>query len=156
MGGVMKGESILHGVVVQPLKVIPDDRGAVLHMLRESSPSFSRFGEIYFSEVNPGKLKAWKRHLRMTQRFAVPVGRLKFAIYDPRPESPTQGQVMQLELGRPECYLLLLVPPGLWYGFQNAGAAPALLANCADLAHDPTESQALPASAAEIPFRWSE
>ena len=66
------------GALLQPLKVIPTEGGPVLHMLRPGSPllpDFSKgFGEIYFSEVLPGHVKAWKRHTRQTQDFAVPSG----------------------------------------------------------------------------------
>src|SRR5438128_1654836 len=69
-------------VVSPPLRIIADDRGAVLHMLRADSPFFTGFGEVYFSETRSGTVKPWKRHRRMTQRLAVPVGRMLFAILD--------------------------------------------------------------------------
>src|SRR5437762_138642 len=57
------------GVERHPLRVHQDARGAVLQMLRADSAAFDHFGEIYFSEINPGVVKAWKRHLRSTQRL---------------------------------------------------------------------------------------
>ena len=137
----------IHGLVVEPLRIIEDERGAVLHMLRDDSPLFTRFGEIYFSEINPGAVKAWKRHRRMTQRLAVPVGRVRFVVYDDRAESPTRGRTARLEIGRPDAYALLVIPPGVWYGWQGIAPHPSMLANCADLRHDPTEAE----QAATIP-----
>ena len=145
---------MVQGVVIQDLRVISDDRGAVLHMMRCDSPLFTRFGEIYFSEVNPGQVKAWKLHAEMTQRFAVPVGRLRFAIFDQRPDSGTFGNVMFVELGRPDAYRLLLIPPGLWYGFGNPAEGPSVLANCADLPHAPAESHQVPATSPGFPSCW--
>ena len=72
----------IEGVQVTPLKIIPTDGGPVLHMLRRDFSGFSGFGEIYFSEVEPGAVKGWKRHLEMRQNFAVPKGRIKFALFD--------------------------------------------------------------------------
>lgn len=144
------------GVRVVPLGVIADDRGAVLHMLRADSDHFERFGEIYFSEAVPGAVKAWKRHQRMTQRLAVPVGRMRLVIYDDRPDSATRGRCQVLELGRPDAYVLVVVPPLLWYGFAAIGDRSALMANCADLPHDSTESERLDIAqaAGRIPYEW--
>src|SRR5689334_14542491 len=104
----MKSEEIA-GVQVLPLRVIADTRGAVLHMLRADSPGFERFGEIYFSEVSSGSIKAWKRHRRMTQRLAVPIGRIRLVIHDDREHSPTAGAVQVIDLGRPEAYRLVVI-----------------------------------------------
>src|SRR5690349_19661138 len=57
---------MIPGVVVSPLKQIPDERGMVMHMLKRTDAPFAGFGEIYFSIVNPGAVKAWKKHLQMT------------------------------------------------------------------------------------------
>ena len=86
----MTASSSIAGVTLTPLRVIPDARGAVLHMVRADGPDFEGFGECYFSEVLPGALKAWKRHRRQTQRIAIPIGRVRFVLYDVRPTSPTR------------------------------------------------------------------
>jgi len=147
-------EHPIEGVVLQPLRVFEDERGAVMHMLRVDSLLFKRFGEVYFSEVRPGAVKAWKRHTRMTQHFTVPVGRIRFVLYDDRPGSPTAGSLSEIELGRPDDYRLLVIPPGIWYGFTGLAAQPSLVANCADLPHDPSESENLVWSTPLIPYDW--
>lgn len=144
----------IRGVTITPLKVISDDRGAVLHMLRNDAAEFSQFGECYFSEVLPGMFKGWKRHSLQTQQLAVPVGRIRLVIYDDREGSPTCGEMMNLELGRPDGYARVSIAPGIWYGFGCIGATPALLANCPDLPHDPGESEMRETYAA-IPFDWA-
>lgn len=148
------------GALLQPLKVISTEGGPVLHMLRPGSallPDFSNgFGEIYFSEVLPGHVKAWKRHTRQTQHFAVPSGQLKIVLYDDREGSPTRGVLCELALGRPEHYGLLRVPVNVWYGFTTMGATPALICNCADIPHDPEEGRRLPMDDPGIPYRWIE
>jgi dTDP-4-dehydrorhamnose 3,5-epimerase len=125
-------------------------------MLRADNPVFRGFGEIYFSEITPGAVKAWKRHKRMTQRLAVPIGRIRLVIHDDREDSPTKGCVRVIELGRPDAYRLVVIPPLLWYGFSSIGEHAALIANCTDLPHDPFESETLdPAAAAgRIPYAW--
>jgi len=144
----------IDGVIITHLRQISDERGAVLHMLRSDAPGFSRFGECYFSEVRAGAVKAWKRHRLQTQNFAVPVGRIRLVIYDEREHSASRGRLHIQELGRPDAYLRVTIPPGLWYGFEALGPAAALLVNCADLPHSPGESETRPLSDPAIPYRW--
>lgn len=145
----------IEGVEVTPLRQIADARGAVLHVVRSDTPGFDRFGECYFSEILPGKVKAWKKHLRQTQTFAVPVGRIRLVIFDDRPGSPTHGSVLDLELGRPDRYVRVRVPPGVWYGFACVGDGPGLMVNCADLIHDPAESVTSPVDDPGKPRIWA-
>lgn len=144
----------IEGVSVTELRQINDDRGAVLHMLRADAPDFVRFGECYFSEIAPGAVKAWKCHGEQTQNVAVPAGRILLAIFDDRESSSTRGSLLTLELGRPDAYRRVSIPPGLWYGFAAIGSAPALLANCADLPHNPRESSVKPPDDPSIPYSW--
>jgi len=140
--------------MITELRQIADERGAVLHMLRCDAPEFERFGECYFSEIRPGAVKAWKRHRRQTQHLAVPIGRIRMVIVDDRERSPSRGTVQTLELGRPDSYVRLKIPPGLWYGFTCISSIPALLANCADLPHDPADSEVRPLNDPSFPDVW--
>src|SRR5262249_58729971 len=87
----------IDGVVIRPLAIIADDRGAVLRMLRADDPHFVRFGEIYFSLVNPAAVKAWRRHRDLVLHYAVPRGHVRVVVFDDRPASPTTAPVMELE-----------------------------------------------------------
>lgn len=143
------------GLIVTPLREIADERGAVLHLLRNNEPGFVGFGECYCSETLPGAVKAWKRHKLQTQNLAVPIGRLRLVVFDDRPASPTRGNLEILDLGRPDNYVRITIPPGLWYGFSAQGLDPALIVNCADQPHDPKESEHLPTGDARIPYQWA-
>ena len=146
--------ALLDGMLLEPLKVIATPGGPVMHMLRADSPHFAGFGELYFSEVLPGHVKAWKRHSRQTQFFTVPVGQMRFVLHDDRAGSSTRGQLCEVLLGRPDNYALLRIPVGVWYGFTCVGDTPALIANCADMPHDPAEGERLPEDDPAIPYRW--
>ncbi len=145
--------SEIHDVQVTPLRRIADERGAVLHMLREDSPVFERFGEIYFSLVYPGVVKGWHRHSRMTLNYAVPVGMVKLTCYDDRSGSPTRGTIQELHLGELN-YALVTIPPMVWNGFKGEGAVPALVANCATIPHDPGEIDRRDPFDNDIPYDW--
>ena len=133
---------------------INDQRGAVLHMLRSDAPDFDNFGECYFSEVKPKVVKAWKYHHIQAQNLVVPIGRVRVVVYDDRGESTSRGEVQILELGRPDEYFRLHIPPQLWYGFQCLSDSPALLANCTNFLHDPMKSELRAVDDANIPYQW--
>ena len=145
--------SKIEGVKIVPLAQISDERGSVLHMMRKKGP-LCEFGEIYFSEVLPWKIKAWKRHKKMTQNFAVPFGQIKLVFYDDRDHSKSKGKIETLVLGRPDNYYLVQVPPLLWYGFQGIGSTPSILANCADMVHEPEESESQDYVNSDFSFLW--
>jgi dTDP-4-dehydrorhamnose 3,5-epimerase len=142
------------GIVVTPLRQIPDERGKIMHMLRCDSDVFQRFGEIYFSCVHPGAIKAWHFHDRMTINYAVPFGKIKLVIYDSREESPTKGMLQEFFLG-PDNYCLVTVPPKVWNGFKGIGTETSIVANCADIPHDPTEISRLSPFDPSIPYDWA-
>jgi len=144
----------IEGVIVQRLKKITDNRGSVLHMLRSDSSLFENFGEIYFSEINPKTIKAWKLHKSLTQNIAVPMGKIRLVLYDNRPSSSTLGKIVEYQIGRDNNYCLVHIPPMLWYGFQSLDNQKALIANCTDRPHDPSESQSMPMDSNKIPFQW--
>ena len=144
----------IEGVIVQPLREITDNRGSVLHMMRRDSELFKQFGEVYFSEIHSGKVKAWKRHKKQTQNLTVPLSKIRLVIFDNRPSSRTHGNIAEYQLGRPDHYRLVQIPPMLWYGFQASGGETALIVNCADQPHDPEDTESLPADSNEIPYQW--
>ena len=145
---------MIDGVIINPLKQIPDERGKVMHMLREDSDGFVGFGEIYFSCVYPGAIKGWHIHKRMTLNYAVPHGNIKFVLYDDRPESLTNGEVQEIFLG-PDNYCRVTVPPMIWNGFKGIGTETAIVANCASIAHDPDEIDRKDPFDSYIPYDWS-
>ncbi len=145
---------MIDGVIVTPLCQFVDERGKVMHMLREDSPIFVRFGEIYFSCTNPGAIKAWHLHKRMTLNYSVLYGEIKFVLFDDRIDSKTRGCIDEIFLS-PENYCLVTVPPLIWNGFKGIGTKRSIVANCATLPHDPTEIERRDAFDPTIPYDWA-
>jgi len=144
---------VIDGIVITQLRQISDERGKIMHMLRADDPQFEQFGEIYFSMVYPGAIKAWHLHTKMTLNYAVVVGMVKLVLYDPRPSSPTKGEVQELFLGE-QNYARVKIPPGIYNGFKGVGTIPAIVANCATIPHDPQEILRLDPYSKEIPYDW--
>ena len=144
----------ISGVSVRPLSQIPDERGKIMHMLKSTDPHFEKFGEIYFSTVFPGVVKGWHIHTEMTLNYAVASGQIKLVLYDDRADSPTKGEIQEIFLGESN-YALVTVPPHVWNGFKGLGTAPAIVANCATLPHDPNEIKRLDPHDKKIPYDWN-
>ncbi len=144
---------MIDGVVIHPLRQIPDERGRVMHMLKATDAHFQGFGEVYFSVVHPGAIKGWHLHREMVINYAVPHGRIKLVIYDPREGSPTQGEVQEIFLS-PENYCLVQVPVGVWNGFKGYGATDAIVCNCATQPHEGPAVERLSPFDPSIPYDW--
>ncbi len=119
-------------IVVTPLNRIPVMGGDVLHGIKRNDSGYVDFGEAYFSFIDHGAVKGWKRHLRMTLNFVVPVGSVQFVFID-------QASNVRKELAGPGRYVRLTIPPGIWFGFKGLAAPNSLLMNVADIPHDPGE-----------------
>ena len=119
-------------VFTTPLNRIKVVGGDVLHALKRSDLGYVDFGEVYFSIVEEGAIKAWKKHRRMTLNIVVPVGSVLFTVLD------DQGRIREEELGENR-YVRLTVPPGIWFGFKGLFSPHSILMNIADLPHDATE-----------------
>ena len=146
--------STIDGLRVSPLRRIPDERGAIFHMLRNDTPGFEQFGEIYFSMIYPGVIKGWHIHHRMTLNYAVPSGMVKLVCYDDREGSPTRGNVAEIHTGELD-YALVTIPPLVWNGFKGEGTSPALVANCSSIPHSPEEIDRVDPFDNDIPYDWS-
>jgi len=119
-------------ILVTPLKRVPVPGGDVLHAMKRTDPGYVDFGEAYFSQIEQGAVKAWKRHLRMTLNLVVPIGMVRIVFMD------DQGAMREETIGI-DRYARLTVPPGIWFGFKGLAAPCSLLLNVADIPHDPAE-----------------
>ena len=129
---------MIDGVLVTKLKIIRDERGSVMHMLRNDSPVFSNFGEIYFSTINHNSIKAWHLHRESTLNYSCIFGRVKLVLYDTREKSKTSGEYQELILS-PEEHRLITIPKNIWNGFKGLEKNISIIANCLTLPHNEKE-----------------
>jgi dTDP-4-dehydrorhamnose 3,5-epimerase len=141
---------MIKDVLLTPLDIIEVPNGRVFHALKDLDEGYNKFGEAYFSEVEPGKVKAWKRHQLMTLNLVVPIGEIRFVLFDDRLEGHQEYGEYYLS---PQRYSRLTIPPMVWVGFQGLSKTNSLLLNVADLTHDPEEVDRKELS--EIQFDWS-
>lgn len=151
---ILKGDRLIEGVKVIPLRRIPDERGTVYHMLKCTDPHFTQFGEIYFSTVYPGVIKGWHKHDVMTLNYACIFGRIKLVLYDERDASPTKGTLIEVFLGQ-DNYSLAVIPPDIWNGFKGMSEPYAIVANCSTHPHEPSRSIRMDPLGDRVPYDWA-
>ena len=100
--GTMTKHPRIEGVKTKSLRLIPDERGFLMEILRADDPEFfTKFGQVYISATYPGVVKAWHYHQKQVDNFACVAGMVKLVLVDTRPESPTHGHQRVLP-GNPE------------------------------------------------------
>ena len=137
-------------MLITKLDVIDTPGGNVMHAMKESSAGYAGFGEAYFSQVEKGAIKAWKCHQKMTLNLVVPVGEIRFVLFDDREVSNTQFQEVIISKDN---YCRLTVPPMIWMGFQGLSGDGSMLLNIANLEHNPNEVDQR--NIEQIKFNWN-
>ncbi len=140
---------MIDGVIITPQKIISLTGGDIYHIMKSNDIGFCGYGEAYFSTIEPGVIKAWKRHREMTLNLVVPSGEIRFVIFDDRNSEGKLFQQITLSKGN---YCRLTVPPMVWMGFQGVDNNPSILLNIADISHDPAESDKKGIN--EIEYNW--
>ena len=148
--------SLIRGIKVKPLKVIPDERGRLFEILRRDDPLFTRFGQAYCTTVNVGVVKGWHYHKKQVDNFVCVSGMIKLVAYDGRPRSATKGLVNEFFLGvhRP---LLVQIPAGVHHGFKGISHPEAVVINLPNepYHHDRPDEYRVDAHQNDIPYDWN-
>lgn len=147
---------MIWGVVVKPLRVIPDERGRLMEILRADDSIFEKFGQVYLTTTYPGIIKAWHYHKLQDDNITVVKGMLKLVLYDMREDSPTKGELNEFFLGEHNP-ILVHVPKGVHHGWKCISQEEALVINCVTEPYNykqPDEYR-LPYNTDQIPYDWS-
>lgn len=148
---------LIDGVTVKPLRLLRDERGWLMEILRGDDPDFQKFGQVYVTVARPGVVKAWHAHERQTDHLAVVAGEARLALYDGRDGSPTRGNVLEIVAGENNP-VLIIVPPGIYHGFKPTGDAPAHVVNVPTelYNYDNPDELRRPYDDPGIPYDWGE
>ena len=142
---------MINDVIITPLSIINTPGGDVLHAMKKTDSVFTSFGEAYFSEIEPNKIKAWKRHREMILNLIVPIGEIRFVLFDDREN--VKSRFHEVTLSK-ENYHRLTIPPMIWVGFQGLSDCNSMLLNISSIPHNPEEVDRKNIN--EIEFNWSE
>ena len=147
---------MIDGVNVKQLKVIADERGYLMEMLRADDPFYQQFGQTYLTAVFPGVVKGWHFHKLQTDHFICVAGMAKVVLYDRREESPTHGEVNEFFMGVRN-NILVTIPPGVLHGMKGTGTETAMIVNIPTHTYkydDPDEFRVDPHDN-DIPYDWA-
>ena len=145
----------IYGVKVQKLRLIPDDRGWLMELMRKDWDVFEKFGQAYVTTCYPGAVKAWHYHRLQTDHFTCPHGVTKLALYDSREDSPTKGMVNEFFMGTLNP-ILVKIPPLVYHGFTAVGSEMAMIANFPTelYNYEEPDEYRLPYDDPSVPYTW--
>jgi dTDP-4-dehydrorhamnose 3,5-epimerase len=148
---------MIEGVKVKKLRVLPDERGRLMEILRSDDTEFFRaFGQVYMTTAYPGVVKGWHYHTKQWDNFTVVHGMAKVVLYDSRKDSKTFGEINEFFMGVHNP-ILLQIPPYVMHGFKCISETEALIINIPSKVYnyeEPDEYRVAPHSD-EIPYDWN-
>ncbi len=146
---------MIEGVETKRLQMVPDERGALMEIVRRDEGIFSGFGQLSIHTTYPRRVRAWHAHQYQDDHVAAISGMIKLVLYDDREGSPTWGEINEFFIGiyRPR---LVKVPRGVFHGWACLGNMEAMVITVAtepyheehpdEIRIDPYEN--------DIPYRW--
>ncbi len=151
----VKPKQRIDGVQTKPLKVIPDERGRLMEVLRSDEEMFTKFGQLYVTTAYPGVVKGWHYHEKQVDHFVVVHGMMKIVLFDDRKGSPTRGVVNEFFMGVHN-QILLKVPAGVLHGFKCISEREAIVINIpTEVYHyEKPDEFRVEAHSKEIPYDW--
>ncbi len=147
---------MIDGVKTKKLKVIPDERGWLMEMLRCDDEFFQKFGQVYLTVAYPDVVKGWHYHKKQTDHFVCVKGMLKIVLYDDREGSSTRGEVNEFFMGE-QNPILLVIPKGVLHGMKGVGTEPGYLINVPSepYNYENPDEYRVPPHNGGIPYDWS-
>jgi len=131
------------------LTVHHDARGRLAVLLAQGIPPFQKFGQIYFTTLHPGIIKAWHRHKFQIDFQSCISGTVRIVVSDGK-------NVWQWVSGE-TAPTLIEIPQQLWHGIENLSEKEAIVVNCPTEVYNEKEpdEERLSWDSSEIPFEWN-
>lgn len=144
----------MEGVKILPLKKIADERGTIMHGIRNNQ-LLNDFGEVYFKRLYFGVVNGWHVHETLILNYICLEGMIKLTLYDMRENSLTYKQLQEIYFGD-ENYCLVHIPPGIANGSKGMRQPYSLMCNIASEPHNPNlKYKRIDPHSNEIPYDWS-
>ena len=146
---------MIEGLKIKTLKIIPDERGRLMEILRKDDVFFEKFGQVYMTTAKPGVVKAWHYHKKQRDNFCCVMGKIRLGLYDARKDSSTFRETcdMILSLDGPK---LVSIPPLVYHGFKGVASVESIVINVPTEMYNhkvPDEHRVDPYDSS-IPFDW--
>jgi dTDP-4-dehydrorhamnose 3,5-epimerase len=147
---------MIDGVVTKKLRLMPDERGRLMEVLRKDDQFFESFGQAYITTAYPGVVKAWHRHKKQKDHITCVKGMAKLVLYDDRENSKTKGEVNEFIIGELNP-MLVRVPNGVWHGFKCISECECICMNLPTelYIYDHPDEERAEAHSSNMPYDWS-
>ena len=126
---------MIKGVQIKKLKVIPDERGRLMEILRSDDKIFKKFGQVYMTTTYSGVVKAWHFHKRQDDNFACVHGKIRLVLYDARKKSSTYKEINEFILSTDDP-TLVHIPKIVYHGFKGIADCESIVINTVTLPYD--------------------
>jgi len=136
----------LDKIKISNLKINKNSDGDVLHAFKKTDEGFQKLQEIYFSKIKFSKIKAWKKHKKLSMNLIVPLGKVMFVFYSEK------KKIFRKEIIGNNNYKRISVPPNIIFGFKGLYKPFSIVCNIADLIHDPEEIENILIK--DISYKW--
>lgn len=154
-------KDLIADVVVEPLRVFPDDRGFFTELARLGRPGIAEFLvpdanrriQVSATLTYPGTTKAIHYHFEQTDLWAPIAGMFQVFLYDLRRQSKTFACINTLYVGQYQPWEIL-IPPGVAHGYKVLGVTPAQLVYLTDRFYNPADEGRLPYNDPDIAYDW--
>ncbi len=151
-----KGKELIYGVKIKVLRLLPDERGRLMEVIRNDDEAFEKFGQVYITTAYPGVVKAWHYHKLQNDNMTVIKGMAKIVLYDDREDSPTRGLINEFYVGEHN-HILVHIPKLLWHGFKCISEEECIILNIVTECYNyknPDEYRKPPHNS-DIPYDWA-
>jgi dTDP-4-dehydrorhamnose 3,5-epimerase len=146
---------MINGSKIKKLKVMPDERGRLMEILRKDDEIFDKFGQVYVTTVKPGVVKAWHYHKKQDDHFVCLMGKVRVALFDARKKSPTYGEVNDYIMSMDDPFVVK-IPKGVYHGFKGIADIESMVLNVPTRVYDYKEPDEFRLDAFEndIKYDW--
>ena len=124
---------IAKSIKISKKKIIKNYKGNIIKFINNKNILFKKFGEVYFSEINPNMTKGWNYHKKNTCLISVVIGKVKFFIFD-----PSKKKLIKIILSKKN-NKIIQIPPRLWFSFKSF-SSKSIIINIIDNVHSSNES----------------
>ena len=133
-------------ISIKNLSIINNKKRDILKGFLKSDNKTINVKEVYFSEINPKQIKAWKKHNKMTSNLIAVKGEIKIVVQK-------KDKSFVTEIISKKNYKMISIPPNFWFGFQCISTEAGMLVNISNEEHDDLESDQLDIE--KILFDWN-
>lgn len=124
---------IAKSIKISKKKIIKNYKGNIIKFINNKNILFKKFGEVYFSEINPNMTKGWNYHKKNTCLISVVIGKVKFFIFD-----PSKKKLLKIILSEKN-NKIIQIPSKLWFSFKSF-SSKSILINIIDNVHSSKET----------------